>query len=53
MAGLAVAVVLGYFAGVGVAALLGSAEPWTFGVLGIVPALTGFFADDLRRRTRG
>lgn len=51
--GVAVGVVLGYFAGVGVAAVLGLAEPWSFGILGIVPALAGFFAGDRRRSRRG
>ncbi|MDS0138010.1 MULTISPECIES: hypothetical protein [unclassified Amycolatopsis] len=50
---LLVLLVAGYFVGVGVAAVLGSAEPWSFGIIGIGPALAGFFADDLRCRVRG
>ncbi|GHG10994.1 MULTISPECIES: hypothetical protein [Amycolatopsis] len=32
---------------------LGSAEPWSFGLIGVGPAVAGYFADDLRRRVRG
>jgi hypothetical protein len=52
-AGLLLLMVLGYLVGVGVAAALGSADPWTFGLIGVGPAVGGFFADDLRRRVRG
>ncbi|MEV7096511.1 hypothetical protein AB0M80_27030 [Amycolatopsis sp. NPDC051045] len=53
IAGLLVLVAIGYFAGVGVAAAVGSANPWTFGLIGIGPAIGGFYADTLGRRVRG
>ncbi|MET8845724.1 hypothetical protein [Amycolatopsis sp. NPDC004625] len=52
-AGLVLVVAVGYFAGVGVAAVFGAADPWAFGLIGAGPAVVGFFADDLRRRVRG
>ncbi|MFB9685726.1 hypothetical protein [Amycolatopsis plumensis] len=50
---LLVLVAAGYLVGVGVAAVLGSADPWSFGLIGVGPAVAGYFADDLRRRVRG
>ncbi|MEU0791295.1 hypothetical protein ABZ342_14610 [Amycolatopsis sp. NPDC005961] len=49
--GLLVLVALGYFAGVGVAALFGLEDPWTRGVLGAGPVLGAAAVEALRRQT--
>lgn len=52
-AGLLVLAAVGYLAGAGVAAAFGAADPWAFGLIGVGPAVAGYFAGDLRRRVRG
>jgi hypothetical protein len=53
IAGLLVLTAIAYLAVAGVAAVFGSDDPWSYGILGIGPAVAGYYADTLRRRTRG
>ncbi|MCR6484686.1 hypothetical protein M8542_17810 [Amycolatopsis sp. OK19-0408] len=45
-------IAIGYLAGVAVAAVVGSAEPWAHGLFGIVPALVTYYAESWRRCVR-
>ena len=49
---LLVLMAVGYFVGVGVAAAFGSPEPWNGGIVGIGPAVVGYFAGTPGRRPR-